>query len=133
MNATLRLEAIGDNHVASMRHSHKLASAVVSREEAALLRPPYRQPWVAEITGTDPRFGFARKFLSGRKDYSEANSIGSRGVHLYYELTPGVYEVNDLVSWSRTRRYFCRVGEDGSRQEIPEAEVRRCLEQSANT
>lgn len=65
--------------------------------------------WVARLTGLDDRYKFTREFVRGQKDYSQANSIGSRGVYIYYALTPGVYEVNAPMSWSRTDRYFCRI------------------------
>lgn len=51
-----------------------------------------------------------RDFLDGKKDYSQANSVGSRGVYLFYVLRPGiVYEVHALTSWSGSEQYFCRV------------------------
>jgi hypothetical protein len=61
--------------------------------------------WAAEITGRDPRYRYARKFLSYKKDYSEANSKGSRGVYAIYILDDGkIYEVKDFKD-----RYFCIV------------------------
>lgn len=85
--ASLRLEAIGDN-------LPRAARATRSR------------PWVARIVGIDERFGLAREFVRGQKDYRDANSVGSRGVYYYYLLEPGVYEVCSPESWQRTERYF---------------------------
>lgn len=88
----LRLEAIGD-------HMQWLREVGV----------PVRRPWIAEIVS----IGFGRKFLRGQKDYLLANSIGSRGVYVYYNLHHGkLYEVNELATWGRTDRYFAVVGDE---------------------
>lgn len=36
--------------------------------------------WVAEVIGLSPHFGVKRQFLGCHKDYSRANSVGSRSV-----------------------------------------------------
>lgn len=65
--------------------------------------------WVARITGHDARYGVEREFLRPKKDYTEANGTGSRGVYLWYELpASSVYEVNAPLSWKHADRYFCR-------------------------
>jgi hypothetical protein len=80
--------------------------------------------WVAEITGFDEKYKFARAFLHGKKDYSRANSNGSRGVYLEYVLESGkVYEVKSQETWSRVRRYFCRIDEQGRIISMTEEEV----------
>jgi hypothetical protein len=48
-----------------------------------------RSSWVAEIKGSDPRYGLAREFLRGIRDYSRANSVRTRGVFETYELLEG--------------------------------------------
>ena len=45
-------------------------------------RDAINKPWVAKITGTDPKFGMKREFINGNKDYAGANSKGTRGVRL---------------------------------------------------
>lgn len=120
MLAVLKLEIIGDNYYAAKREApHK--KRYLQRYESALGRNTSR-PWVARLTGLDPKYGFAREFLSGQKDYSLANSVGSRGVFVYYPLKPGVYEVNERLTWKKTRRYFIRV-EDAQIEEITKDEV----------
>lgn len=37
-----------------------------------------RQPWVAEITGADPKYGLKRTFLNGNWQRKRSNSTGSR-------------------------------------------------------
>jgi len=56
------------------------------------------------------RYGLARVFLKGLRDYREANKQGSRGVYLTFVLYPGkLYEVHELLTWHTQRRYFCEV------------------------
>ena len=82
---------------------------------------PPRSSWVAEITGPDEKYGLSREFLSGKMDYSKANGKGSRGIFAEYILSPGkIYEVKSQETWSRSRRYFCTVGDDGEIVELDE-------------
>jgi hypothetical protein len=85
--------------------------------------------WVAEIIGLDHTTGrIKRKFLDGLKDYSNANSVGSRGVHKYYVLTGGpLYEIVDRPGYGKPqRRRYCRV-EEGRIVVLEIGEVLRCL------
>ena len=87
----------------------------------------YRKPWVAQITGTCPKFGLAREFIKPNSDYSRSNSKGSRGIYISYFLTHGcIYEVFSFVSWRSTDRYFCIPDEDGIKR-ISKDEVLECL------
>lgn len=128
MLASLRLEAIGDNHA---RQLHGLARSLrrlgLTSSEKESLMPDVRRPWVARITGLDSRYGLAREFVRGTRDYSEANSVGSRGLYLYYALADGIYEVRELISWQRDRRYFVR-SEAGDIIEISRDDVDAWLE-----
>lgn len=123
MIALLGLEAIGDDA------RERLAVAFAQRryqDAGRYLALPGR-PWVARITGRDGRFGLARSFLRPQRDYSRAEGSGTRGIVLWYDLVEGeVYEVHELVSWTRDRRYFCRA-EHGKVVEITREEVERCL------
>ena len=135
MRYTLKLEAIGDNHTAYMRH--------ISRAQRAGLPLPYNAPhkllqayqlghsksWVARITGLDRRFGLAREFIYAQKDYTHANGTGSRGIYLYYFLPPGLYEISERVTWKRTRRYFARVVDDHTIIELTREEAVQWLQQ----
>lgn len=86
------------------------------------------KPWVSRLTGLDENYRFQREFINiSQKDYSRANSKGSRGIYIYYILKDGIYEVKRLVDWKRTRRYFIRVDEDRI-SEISRAEVIGYLE-----
>ena len=57
--------------------------------------------WVARITGTDPKYGFAREFVQGVV-------TGSRA---HYQLTDGIYQIAEPRSLGKTYRYFARVSE----------------------
>ena len=50
--------------------------------------------------------GALGRYIRSRKDYTNANSVGSRGVVAYYELEgPAAYAVSDAVSWKRIEKY----------------------------
>ena len=107
MLAVLKLEAIGDHYFAYCKYKKRI-NPKYERHVWQMTKRGMR-PWVARITGFDDHYEFAREFVNGQKDWSQANGIGSRGVYIYYPLRPGIYEVNDRVSWQRSRRYFIQV------------------------
>lgn len=83
--------------------------------------------WVARIFGSDGRGGWARAFVDGCRDYSRANSKGSRGIYITYFLEEGpVYEISAPQTWGSTDRYFARVI-DGAIERLTKEEVERCL------
>lgn len=133
MIATLRLEWIGHNTKHLTRAPLKQVLYHVRRaapERRSRLLDPKCRPWVARIEGRDPRHGFARTFLEGLTDYRDANGAGSRGVFLTFVLYAGhLYEVNELQSWTRTRRYFCEVV-NGAIVERSPADVTKKLDQN---
>lgn len=127
----LELEAINDNAVQiSKLMGARLDAAICSGHIKANHHGHFDllpRQWVAEITGTDPKFGFKRAFLRGKKGYSRANSVGSRGIYFVYLLEEGrIYEVNSPVSWKRDVRYFCRYM-DGRKNVLSKEEVLQCL------
>jgi len=122
MLAALRLECIGDDTNALFQLGRR------TYPDAALLgRDPMPKPWVARITGLDPKYGLAREFLRGQKDYTDANSTGSRGVFLTYWLPEGIYEVYERTGWKSERRFFCR-SEQGRLVRMTQEEVLAWLE-----
>lgn len=129
MVVTLKLEAVAD-HLAEMAMQVRKRPQLRSRIPVRLWKytyGPIRRPWVARITGISPDGKLEREFIEGQKDFSEANGIGSRGVYYYYHLRPGdVYEVQEILSWTKERRYFCRV-EGGRVVEISRIEATSAL------
>ena len=71
------------------------------------------KPWVARITGTDPKYGLKREFVNGTRDYSNANSVKTRGVETTWVLGDGIYECSLPKSWKNTERFFTIVTQDG--------------------
>lgn len=121
--AELALECIGDDLVQAHR---RLQGYVPGAWGAAKFRPP-PSPYVAEAVALDGNDRPLLHFLGGRKDYSRANSVGSRGVYRWYHLAEGhVYKVFARESWTRSRTYWVTV-RDGDIVEIDEAEVVECL------
>lgn len=129
---TLKLEAVGDNiadHLQQIRRGAELYR-LPQRFRSALYMPS-RRPWIAEITEWRGGRWYDRSFLKGQKDFSEANSVGSRGVYVYYHLREGeIYEVHELLTWKASRRYFCTVRE-GQVVEMSTDEVQAALTERA--
>lgn len=121
MIAALVLEAIGDDMEHLFKH-HRLL-----RGE----KRPFDYPWVARCTGwrgAEP----VRDYITGLKDYTRGNSVGSRGITLTYWLQEGeIYEAHELLTWKRSRQYFCHVV-DGHVVEM-ERDIARGHLQSATT
>jgi hypothetical protein len=67
-----------------------------------------------------------RKFITGTRDYSQANATGSRGIFAFYPLKPGVYEVNDRYKFNRVDHYFCKITDDKITR-ITREEATQCL------
>lgn len=114
MKAVLRFELIGDDafQYLRQRRAGKPTRELALYQEIRLLETTQKKyrTWVARITGADERFGLKREFVRPQmKDYSDANSTGSRGVYAYYALSDGIYEINSRETWKRSRRYFVRV------------------------
>lgn len=122
MQTLLRLEAIGDDAYEYQRSVIKAGGGLVRRFTGVPGRP-----WVAEIVGLNDQFGFERRFLRGKKDYRNANSVGSRGVYLCFVLELGrLYEVYGLSSWRSSFHYFCMPTVSGA-VKLSEESVRQCL------
>lgn len=90
------------------------------------------RPWLAEIVGRHPDFGYERVFPPFRADYSRSNSRGTRGVWYHWTLTPGrVYEVDYPVTRHTGRREFLRATPEGDVVTITREEVEAWLNTAA--
>jgi hypothetical protein len=150
MKASLKLEAIGDDESAPIRqrpgsprrplvgHSplyRRLArpsSVRAVREYAAELArqegPPPPRQWCAELIGVGADGELLGARLRGKRDYTDANGIGSRGVSVYYLLESGrLYEVSAPRTWRHTEHYYCTVTDAGAIERLTEEEVRQRL------
>jgi hypothetical protein len=126
MYAALKLEVVGDTTSQRTKLAAGILRSAGMAPVAGLYKTARPQPWVAKIVGTNTKFGLERQFVKGRKDYSTASSSGQRGVMMHYLLEPGIYEIQEILSWSKSRRYFAR-SEAGRLVEIDREEVDRCL------
>lgn len=124
MIACLRIESVGDDMV-YRRGRLKAASDSVPRNMRGIAHYlAAGKPWCARITGLSREYGLQREFMRCKKDWRGANSTGSRGVILHYELRPGIYEVNERTSWKSERRYFVR-SHEGRLTEVTFAEAKQ--------
>lgn len=139
MKYPFKVEAIRDDFFAAMKgRSNQIHLARCFHGRTDLIRDVFtigtlgRLPWVAEITGIDARYSMARRFVRGQKDYTEANSVGSRGVYIHYILESGrIYEVSKMANWKKPERYFFRIDERGNECRMTAKEVVECLNTSA--
>lgn len=135
--AAFEIEEIGADTIAFFREQREaLNNADLDLQLGSMLIGPIKSPyWVAEITGTDPKYGYARTFLRARRDYSRSNSIGSRGIYLCYILEAGkLYQAQSKPSWSRLERYFLTATTDGRIEYLSDEEAAEWLKShSAST
>lgn len=69
----------------------------------------FQPAWVREVKGVS-RHGLREIEINGQVDYSQANSVGSRGVHKHYFLAEGfLYHVSAPRNFKRVDQYFCIV------------------------
>jgi hypothetical protein len=129
MPYVLGLESIGDTLIQArrriMRRQIKLDINRSSHRQALQLGSRER-PWCARIVGVSMDGKLKREFVTGLKSYESANGTGNRGVHYWFILRDGIYEVFRHETWQRSRQYFFRVTGD-SATEINHAEVLKCL------
>ncbi len=121
---SFKLEAINDNVV--QRYKSEKKTWPDWKE-----KPP--SPWVAKITGISKKYGYEREFMECKKDYSDANRAGSRGVYFYWVLDDGIYEVQELRPRKKPLRYFIETTGRGKTgiETIEESRVKACLLENA--
>ena len=129
MKAILKIECVGDDSVAHVKLARSITKDLLGgRTASAVFGTAPARYFVAEITGTDEKFGYKRIFLPCNKDYRNSNSTGSRGVVAHYLIDSGkIYDVKSPDSWRSSERYFCTVDECGDIVKLTKEEVDTCL------
>ena len=126
MKATIGLEYFGKSEDERIRFLTWVMSGALwmGVGEAVVGKVQSRRPWVAEITGTDPKYGLRRAFLNANTSYKHANGAGSRGTKLWFVLESGrYYEIREQTSWRSSERYFCKVSAAGNVVRVIKQEV----------
>lgn len=124
MKAYLEIELFGEDARQLYRLWESIGNMVFPSLGSVVFGGMPPSGWVAEITGFDQKYKYARKFLKRKLDYSRANSKGSRGVYAEYILESGkIYDVKQQISRKRVHRYFCTVNQDGDIVILSESEV----------
>ena len=116
----LELELIGDNTDHLMRSAQRLLNTAGRRlGDRAMGEPPLACS-VHEMMRR-PDGTVTRRLLSFQRDYSRANSVGSRGVYACYLLTPGhVYRIHHRTSWRSARTYYAVLRAGAQLREVSE-------------
>ena len=119
MKAYLEIELFGDNVRQILKLWRNITNSAIPDLGNLTFGNMSSSEWVAEIVGFNQKYKYTRRFLKCKKDYSRANSKGSRGVFAEYILESGkIYDVK-----TRKSRYFCTVNENGDIKELTEREV----------
>lgn len=129
MPVVLELEAIGDHNVARDREMQRMyrEARLPFDVRAALRMTAGPRAWVRRLLRAQNGGGLVAEQIHGHRDYSRANSVGSRGIYQTYVLHDGeFYEVSEPVSWRQTDHYFCTV-ESGQVVKMSEEEARQWL------
>lgn len=108
-----------------MRKAFWKAERIGSR---AHFGPDRSRPWVARITGLSAEYQYHREFLDAKQDWTQANSVGSRGVFFVYTLTEGeFYEAYRKISQQQSERLFLTASSEGDVVEVEQEEVDQWL------
>lgn len=130
MKAMLSLELIGADQFDLLRGLRTTCNTLSPELGDRTVGKISSGVWVAQIKGRHLKFGLDRLFLPAKRDYSRANSRGSRGVFLWFVLeSDRIYEVNERTSWKNSRRYFCAVDPQGCVYELDKQEVNEWLKE----
>jgi hypothetical protein len=128
MKATLELEFIGANSADFINSLCGQFDLIKPGLGEAVIGRTAPGPWVAEITGKYPSGKLKRSFVRSKRDYSRANSKGSRGVYLWFILeSDKLYEVHARTSWARSTDYFCAITTSGDVYTLSDEEVSEWL------
>lgn len=131
----IRLECIGDDIAQAIRAFDSKVSTLTAFERGHQWQRRFRsartaswpEPFVWQVVGISERGSLMEERLRGRKDYTHANSVGSRGVYLWYSLVRGeFYRIQSIPSWKRSHVFYAVATADGY-AEMSEQEVRACL------
>lgn len=129
LKTAFKLECLSDRNWRNRR----LLNLIYRNMQPALTKSGkdiYYHPWVAELTGFSDKFNFERKFIKGAKDYSDANSSGTKGVYMYFFLDNNkIYECCRYLSFLEKERFFIKV-EKGKIERIKPEEVIEWLEKN---
>lgn len=125
MKGTIGLEFIGCNTADMLRAFADIQSlcGVKIRGDDA----PARGPYVAAVTRS-PSEDLTLSPVWGKRDYSKANSKGSRGVYVWYTLEMDVlYYVREPKSWRSVAEYYVAVTQSGRIYKLSDEEVEEWL------
>lgn len=105
MKAILALELRDDASRQYMKLARYICNEILPGLDKIVIGNMPNDAWCAGIAGLDTKYKYARRFLPFRKDYSQSNSMGSRGVRAIYTLSENkIYEAKE-----HKNRYFCMI------------------------
>lgn len=128
MLTMVKIELFNDNLTQHFEFNKRLANHLFPGVGEIVFGKYQSSFFVAEIIGVDYKYTFKRLFINGKKDYSNSNSKGSRGIFMYYFLDSSkIYDIKRQVSWKKTERFYCKFNNNGEVVKITEDEVFKCI------
>jgi len=123
----LKLECIGDNVRAQTQfYTRNINSLIPGLGTLTFGEMPDRY-FVYEVWYDRKNYDIKKQKLYPKKDYSKANSVGSRGIYAFYFLENNkIYEIKKPISWKSSDHYFCKIENDLEIRLTPE-ETLKCL------
>lgn len=114
MKAVLRLEYIGAATWDRLRQFERFERLVFGGKEAPWDGDYMAQPGPRVLEYRLDGGAWIVSRIYGQRDYSKANSRGTRGVMVNYIIESGaLYRVKEPVSWRSVAHYFVTVTADG--------------------
>jgi len=122
LKAILALELRDDGSRQYMKPARYICNEIYLGLDKIVIGNTPNDAWCAEIIEFDTKYKYVRRFLPFRKDYSQSNSMGSRGVRAIYTLSENkIYEAKE-----HKNRYFCMI-KDWEIVKVSKAEVAEWL------
>lgn len=87
----------------------------IIRRHGAPWRP---KPYVEKLISFTAAAGWDLQRLEPQPDVIDANSVGTRGIKLWFWLEPGIYRALQHMSHYRDRIIYLHVRADGTAEEI---------------
>jgi hypothetical protein len=123
----LKIECIGDNISSQCKFYTKQINSMISGLGSLVFGETPERYSVYEVYYDRKNYSIKKVKLYPKKDYSKANSVGSRGVYAFYFLENGkMYEVKEPTSWRNTEHYFCKIENNELLRMTPEEAI-KCL------
>ncbi len=128
MKGVISLEFIGAANFDTLRQFERFEQSFIKVDIDKNYHPFSRPGPVVLRLYKSENGDIAAQEVFGKRDYSKANSKGTRGVNLCYVLEENeIYWIKERLSWKRTAYYYAAVTPDGDVVELSELQAKEWL------